>query len=40
MLDLAFIRNHPDNVKEAARVKYNWVECQRVTLQVHPAVPS
>ena len=23
MLDLAFIRNHPDSVKEAARVKYN-----------------
>lgn len=23
MLDLAFIRNHPDIVKEAARVKYN-----------------
>src|SRR5215471_7837169 len=26
MLDLAFIRNHPDIVKEAARVKYNPID--------------
>ncbi len=26
MLDLAFIRNHPDVVKEAARVKYNTLD--------------
>ncbi|HEY6409703.1 MAG TPA: serine--tRNA ligase [Ktedonobacteraceae bacterium] len=26
MLDLAFIRNHPDVVKEAARVKYNTID--------------
>src|SRR5579864_6502314 len=26
MLDLAFIRNHPDIVKEAARVKYNSID--------------
>jgi len=26
MLDLAFIRNHPDTVKEAARVKYNPID--------------
>jgi seryl-tRNA synthetase len=26
MPDLAFIRNHPDIVKEAARVKYNPVD--------------
>src|SRR5215471_21806395 len=26
MLDLAFIRNHPDVVKEAVRVKYNTLD--------------
>ena len=26
MLDLAFIRNHPGIVKEAARVKYNPID--------------
>ena len=26
MLDLAFIRNHPDIVKEAARVTYNPID--------------
>ncbi len=26
MLDLAFIRNHPDVVKEAARVKNNTID--------------
>jgi hypothetical protein len=34
MLDLAFIRNHPDIVKEAARVKYSELECQRVAIRV------
>ncbi|TMC35544.1 MAG: serine--tRNA ligase, partial [Chloroflexi bacterium] len=26
MLDLAFIRSHPDVVKEAARLKYNDID--------------
>src|SRR6266480_748728 len=44
MLDLAFIRNHPDIVKEAARVKYNPIdidyllEVDRQVLELLPQV--
>src|SRR5437868_14863999 len=39
MLDLAFIRNHPDIVKEAARVKYNPIDIDYL-LEVDRQVPE